>query len=74
MCPVSAHVDIFNKHFGTSLEMTDLDSVDIYKAKDWEKIAHFQGNRIPFCEYCDIRKWGSNSVWKPSTKKIEEYT
>ena len=74
MCPVSAHVDIFNKRFGKNLEMTEEDSIDIYKINSWEEIARFLANRIPFCEYCDIRKWGSNSVWKPSTKEIGEYS
>lgn len=74
MCPVSAHSNIFNKKFGQNLELTDEDCVDIYKAKSWEDIAYFQANRIPFCCYCDIQKWGDNSVWKPSNNTIEEYT
>jgi len=73
MCPVSAHVDIFNHKFGTDLNMTDRDSVDIFQARDWEEIARFQADRVPFCCYCDIQKWGHSSVWKPSTNKIEEY-
>lgn len=74
MCPVSAHIDIFNKYFGKNLELKDKDSIDIFKVSSWEEIANFQADRIPFCCYCDIQKWGCDSVWKPSTKKIEEYT
>ena len=74
MCPVSAHINIFNKKFGKNLEHTKKDYIDIYKAESWEEIAKFQANRIPFCEYCDIRKWGSNSVWKPSSNSIDDYT
>lgn len=74
MCPVSAHVEIFNRKFGTDLNMTDQDSMDIFQVEDWEEIARFQAERIPFCCYCDIQKWGSSSVWKPSANTIEEYT
>ena len=73
MCPVSAHIDIFNKKFGKNLKLTDKDSIDIFEAESWEDIANFQADRIPFCCYCDIQKWGCHSVWKPSTGKIEEY-
>lgn len=74
MCPIAAHVDIFNQKFGTDLKMTDQDSVDIFKCESWEEIARFQANRIPFCCYCDIQKWGNACVWKPSNNTIEEYT
>ena len=73
MCPVQAHSGIFNKKFGQNLELTEADSIDIYEANSWEDIAKFQANRVPFCCYCDIKKWGVDSVWKPSTNKIEEY-
>jgi MoaA/NifB/PqqE/SkfB family radical SAM enzyme len=73
MCPVSAHIDIFNKRFNQNLQLTEKDSVDIFKAQSFDEIAEFLANKIPFCSYCDIKKWGSHSVWKPSTKKIEEY-
>lgn len=73
MCPVSAHIDIFNQYFNKNLKLTDKDSIDIFEAESWKDIAYFQADRIPFCCYCDIRKWGCHSVWKPSTGKIEEY-
>lgn len=74
MCPVSAHVDIFNKYFNENLQLTEHDSIDIFKVQSFKEIAEFQANKIPFCSYCDIRKWGEHSVWKPSTNSIEEYS
>jgi len=73
MCPPSAHIVIFNKAFGQNLELTEADSLDIYKVKSWEELAEFTANYIPFCRYCDIKNWRPHSQWKASTKTIEEY-
>jgi len=73
MCPVSAHSDIFNSAFEQKLELTEMDSIDIYKINSWEEIAEFSSCYVPFCSYCDLKNWGHHSSWKPSTKKIEEY-
>ena len=73
MCPVQAHIDIFNKCFGKNLEYTEGDYLDIYKVKDWHELAEFSSTWSPFCSYCDQQKWGHDSVWKASSKKIEEY-
>jgi hypothetical protein len=73
MCPVSAHIGIFNKAFGQNLDLTEADSLDIFKVKDWREFAHFAANYVPFCRYCDLKNWRPHSQWKPSTKKIEEY-
>ena len=73
MCPISAHIDIFNKAFDQNLEITDADSLDIYEVTDWQEFSQFSSNRIPFCDYCDLKKWNPFSEWKPSTNTIEEY-
>jgi len=73
MCPVAAHSDIFNSAFNQNLELTENDSIDIYKINSWEEIAEFSSRYIPFCSYCDLKHWGRYSEWKASTKKIEEY-
>ena len=73
MCPVSAHIDIFNKKFGQNLEIRDGDYLDIYKIKSWKEIADFSCQYSPFCSYCDLKNWGHHSPWKASSKKIEEY-
>jgi hypothetical protein len=73
MCPVAAHIDIFNKYFSQNLELTQADSLDIYKVENWEEFAEFAANYVPFCRYCDVKNWHAHSQWKASTKTIEEY-
>jgi len=73
MCPVQAHVNIFNDYFKQNLPLTDEDSLDIYKVKSWEELADFGAKRVPFCGYCDLRNWRHYKVWQASTKKIDEY-
>lgn len=73
MCPVAAHSDIFNKAFGQTLSLQVEDSLDIYQIDSWEDIAKFSSSYVPFCSYCDLKRWGHHSEWKASSKKIEEY-
>ena len=73
MCPPSAHIGIFNKAFDQNLELTEADSLDIYKAESWEELAKFAADYVPFCRYCDIKNWRPYAQWKASTKTIEEY-
>ena len=73
MCPVQAHIDIFNKKFGTHLDYNEGDYLDIYQVKDWREFAEFGSRWVPFCRYCDQKKWGHASEWKASNKSIEEY-
>lgn len=73
MCPVQAHIDIFNKKFGKNLEYAEGDYLDIYKVKDWHEFAEFSSWWVPFCRYCDQKNWGPHSEWKPSSKTIDEY-
>jgi MoaA/NifB/PqqE/SkfB family radical SAM enzyme len=73
MCPIAAHIGIFNKAFGQNLELTEKDSLDIYKVEKWEEFAEFGASYVPFCGYCDVKNWHPHSQWKASTKAIEEY-
>lgn len=73
MCPIEAHCNIFNKKFNKNLEIIDGDYLDIYKINNWEDIANFSCQYVPFCSYCDLKHWGHHSQWKASSKKIEEY-
>lgn len=73
MCPIAAHIDIFNKSFGQSLEIREGDFLDIYRIHSWEDIAEFSCRHVPFCDYCDLKHWGPHSEWNASSKKIEEY-
>ena len=73
MCPIAAHIGIFNKAFGQNLELTEDDSLDIYKVENWEEFSKFGADYVPFCRYCDVKNWRHFSQWKASTKEIEEY-
>jgi hypothetical protein len=73
MCPVSAHINIFNNAFDKNLPLAESDSLDIYKVKDWTELAQFGSKAVPFCSYCDIKNWRHHGEWQPSTKKISEY-
>jgi len=73
MCPIAAHIGIFNKYFNQNLQLTDADSLDIYQVDNWQAFAEFGASRIPFCGYCDLKNWQAFSEWKRSTKEITEY-
>lgn len=73
MCPIAAHIDIFNRRFGTNLELKEADSLDIYQITTWKEIADFSSNHVPFCSYCDLPNWRHHSQWKASSKSIDEY-
>lgn len=73
MCPVAAHSNIFNEKFNKNLTIDAKDYLDIYKIESWKDIADFSCQYVPFCSYCDLKRWGHHSEWKTSTKKIEEY-
>lgn len=73
MCPIAAHINIFNKAFNQKLKLTNEDSLDIFKVSEWHELAEFSSSYTAFCKYCDIKNWGPHSQWKPSNRKIEEY-
>lgn len=73
ICPISAHSDIFNKKFNQHLQIREQDYLDIYKINSWKDIAEFSCQYVPFCSYCDLKKWRHHSEWKASSKTIEEY-
>ena len=73
MCPISAHIPIFNKFFDQSLELLDDDSIDIYSADKWEAFSEFNAKPVSFCRFCDLKNWVAASEWGISKKVISEY-
>ena len=72
-CCTLAHIEHFNKYFGTNLEVSEFDYVDIYKADKWESVLNAMVKPTPFCRYCkpgEIEK----CFWEPSKKEISEWT
>lgn len=70
MLPNSHH---FNKYYGQNLEVSDKDYIDIYKAQNFEEIAEFVSNRVPFCRYCNVKARKAYK-WEISKKNIDEWT
>ncbi len=73
MCPVQAHINIFNECFDKDLGYMNGDYLDIYKVKDWHEFAEFGSWWVPFCRFCDQKNWKHDSQWKASDKSIDEY-
>lgn len=72
-CCISAHAKYFNKYFNQNLELTDEDSIDIYKVRSFDEIMQKVSNPIPFCKYCKRVKWEYQN-WEPSRREISEWT
>jgi len=71
-CPAILNIHHFNEYFGTSLEATRDDYIDIYEAKNFYEVAEFMARPAPFCGYCDHRDRPFEE-WKVSTRTIDEY-
>jgi len=72
-CPAILNIGHFNKKFGTNLQVTHDDYIDIYEADNFFELADFMANPVPFCGYCDFRN-RPHEKWSTSSKTIEEYT
>jgi MoaA/NifB/PqqE/SkfB family radical SAM enzyme len=72
-CVEIAYIPIFNEYFGTNLEVTEKDYIDIYKAQSKEEIFNFLCKPVPFCRYCNIKKIKKGLDWKVSKKEISEW-
>ncbi|MCL2441516.1 MAG: radical SAM protein [Treponema sp.] len=77
-CCLPLVADRFNNYFETkgfckNLEVTDDDSIDIYKAKNIDEIYEFLSKPMPFCRYCRIKSWEIGIEWGVSKKEITEW-
>lgn len=73
-CPVAPNIRHFNNYFNQQLPDTNLNSIDIYKAKNIKQILNFLSKPIPLCKFCDIERRHGNIPWKISSKNITEWT
>ena len=64
----------FNRYFHQNIPVTDMDSIDIYEAKDMQEIIDFLNSPIPLCRFC--KSMGEEIVgkWRKTEKSIEEWT
>lgn len=72
-CDKPPHVSVLNRRFGTPLEITERDHINIHADVTAEEIFRFLARPIPFCRYCDIRARGREEAWDISQRQIGEW-
>ena len=73
-CGAGAHFRIFNKHFNAGMELTDEDSVDIYRVRGgWELLLEL-AKPVPMCRYCVMSGRKETFTWGHSKKDKKEWT
>jgi organic radical activating enzyme len=73
-CARVAYIHLFNNYFGQSLPTCEQDSLDIYTAKNAKEILNFLARPIPFCRFCNVKKFSRNHPWGQTKKDIREWT
>ena len=56
LCPVSASVEIYSKHFNDDIALSDKNFISIYGNVTSQDIFRFLNRSIPFCGYCTTKK------------------
>ncbi len=72
-CSCAPHIEHFNKYFDVDLQLSQADSIDIYKAQSGEKILKRLTLPIPFCRYCALSDVREGLKWHTTQKKITEW-
>lgn len=72
-CPLAAHAHIAKDFFDLDMELSNDDSIDIYKVHSFEEITKFLVTPKPFCRYCNIKVIPEQQKWSVSTKDFEEW-
>jgi len=73
-CSAIAGAEIFNKYFGTNLEVNSNDVLDIYSVKDINEIFDFCCSPKPFCKYCNRKGVVFGIPYGQSERDISEWT
>jgi hypothetical protein len=73
-CCFIPSIHIFNEYFNKNMLVSDKDSIDIYKARNFNDIIEFACHPIPFCRYCMTKSIKTQIPWRRSTKDISEWT
>lgn len=71
-CPTVAHIEHFNKYFGTNLEVCEYDYLDLFKIRNHEAVLKAMVKPIPFCRYCKTREY-QPCTWEPTKRDIHEW-
>lgn len=73
-CPTCAHSRHFNKKFGTHLEVSEHDYIDLFKAQSIDEVYDFMCRPVPFCRYCKTKEMSFGIKWTVSSGAISEWT
>lgn len=73
-CATCAHIEHFNRKFGTHLEHTAGDCIDIYKVQGIDEVYDFLCHPVPFCRYCKTQEMSFGIKWQVSKGEIGEWT
>jgi MoaA/NifB/PqqE/SkfB family radical SAM enzyme len=72
-CATIPYIKYFNKYFGTNMEVSEKDYIDIYAVKSIEEVFDFLCKPMPFCRYCNTKKPVLGINWETSKKEISEW-
>ncbi len=72
-CTVAANIEHFNRYYGTSVELSEQDSIDIHSVESLNEITEFLAKPIPFCRYCNVNGREFGHTWGQSKKEISEW-
>ena len=73
-CNIIPRIKWFNRQFGTKLEISKFDYIDIYSVNSIDEIFDFLHKPVPFCRYCNMREPVYGIKWGKSKKEISEWT
>ena len=73
-CPIAGNAEHFNMAFGTNLDCSDKNYMNIDCVNSFDKFVEFAGHAIAFCKYCKPTEYKKNIGWSHSQKKITEWT
>lgn len=73
-CGAGTHFRIFDQYYQAGMELTDEDSVDIYKVRGgWELLLEL-AKPVPMCRYCVMSGRKECYTWGHSKKEKQEWT
>ena len=72
-CSTISRIKYFNKYFNLDLNVCEEDYIDIYNVNSLDEILDFLCKPVPFCKYCDIKKWEYGHDWTVSKRNISEW-
>jgi MoaA/NifB/PqqE/SkfB family radical SAM enzyme len=73
-CSFVFNIRHFNKYFNRQIPVTELDSINIYKAGNMQEIVDFVNRPIPLCRYCKSMGEEIVGAWRKTENKISEWT